>query len=274
MRAALSIAIERPDPGLRVTACLGGSKSFTMPARDRYRSGPMRLIPKSAREAAIAQAPSALSAARAGQADWTRPPHWTTARLGLGRRPAGERVSDIEDELHDLMMRGLAGEAAAHHLLLETLGQRFRVFFRSRMRVGDPSYIEDLVQETLIAIHTRRESYNPQQPVRAWVYAIARYKLIDHFRRTKTMGVSVPVDEVDNLFSNEEADASDPARDVAALLDQLPPKQRRAIQLVKLQELSVREAAAQTGMSESDVKISIHRGMKKLSALVAKGAQQ
>jgi RNA polymerase sigma-70 factor (ECF subfamily) len=183
-------------------------------------------------------------------------------------------VSDIEDELHDLMMRGLAGDAAAHQRLLETLGQRFRVFFRSRMRVGDPSYIEDLVQETLIAIHTRRESYNPQQPVRAWVYAIARYKLIDHFRRTKTMGVSVPVDEVDNLFSNEEADASDPARDVAALLDQLPPKQRMAIQLVKLQELSVREAAARTGMSESDVKISIHRGMKKLSALVAKGAQQ
>jgi RNA polymerase sigma-70 factor (ECF subfamily) len=129
------------------------------------------------------------------------------------------------------------------------------------------------VQEALIAIHTRRESYNPAQPLRAWVYAIARYKLIDHFRRTKTAGVSVPVDDVEDLFSNEEADASDPARDVAALLDRLPAKQRIAIRLVKLEELSVREAALRTGMSESDVKISIHRGMKKLSALVAKDAQ-
>ncbi len=273
MSAALAIAIERPRSRSNARLRPEGAKPCAMRVGDRYGCDPGLSISKSAREAAIAQAPSSLSAAGAGRADWTRPPQWTTARLGLGRRSAGERVSDIEDELHDLMMRGLAGEAAAHHRLLETLGQRFRVFFRSRMRVGDPSYIEDLVQETLIAIHTRRDSYNPQQPVRAWVYAIARYKLIDHFRRTKTMGVSVPVDEVDDLFSNEEADASDPARDVAALLNQLPPKQRRAIQLVKLQELSVREAAAQTGMSESDVKISIHRGMKRLSALVAKGAQ-
>ncbi|MGD9967575.1 MAG: sigma-70 family RNA polymerase sigma factor [Hyphomonadaceae bacterium] len=203
---------------------------------------------------------------------------WTSADAAPNARPrsseaADKRVNEVEELLHGLMVRGLAGDAAAHRLLLETLGERFRVFFRSRMRIGDPSHIEDLVQETLIAIHTRRESYNPAQPLRAWVYAIARYKLIDHFRRTKTSGVSVPVDEIEDLFSNEEADASDPARDVAALLDRLPAKQRIAIRLVKLEELSVREAAQRTGMSESDIKISIHRGMKKLSALVAKDAQ-
>ena len=203
---------------------------------------------------------------------------WTSAHPAPNARSrsseaADKRVNGIEEHLHGLMLRGLAGDAAAHRLLLETLGERFRVFFRSRMRIGDPSHIEDLVQETLIAIHTRRESYNAAQPLRAWVYAIARYKLIDHFRRTRTTGVSVPVDEIEDLFSNEEADASDPARDVAALLDRLPEKQRLAIRLVKLEELSIREAALRTGMSESDVKISIHRGMKKLSALVAKDAQ-
>lgn len=197
---------------------------------------------------------------------------FTAAKVWAVQTP-GACVSEIETELHDLMVRGLAGDAGAHRRLLEQLGDRFRVFFRGRMRVGDPSFIEDLVQETLIAVHTRRESYNPEQPLRAWVYAIARYKLIDHFRRTKTTGISVPVDEVDDLFSNEEADSSDPARDVAALLEHLPQKQRVAIRLVKLEELSVREAAAQTGMSESDIKISIHRGMKKLSALVAKEGQ-
>lgn len=237
-------------------------------------AGPQRSprIAERACERRGAQVPPAWTPAPAQAGDWTAKPGATTARIGSSIGAAGERVSDIEQELHDLMVRGLAGDAGAHKRLLETLGVRFRVFFRSRLRVGDPSYIEDLVQETLIAIHTRRESYNPEQPVRAWVYAIARYKLIDHFRRTKTTGVSVPVDEVDGLFSEEEADASDPARDVAALLEHLPVKQRTAIRLVKLQELSIREAAAQSGMSESDVKISIHRGMKKLSALVAKGA--
>lgn len=227
---------------------------------------------KSAPRAAYAQAGSR----RTARAVWAG--GWTDARPApnagpQSREAAGKCVSDLEQHLHDLMMRGLAGEASAHRLLLEQLGERFRVFFRNRMRVGDPSHIEDLVQETLIAIHTRRESYNPGQPLRAWVYAIARYKLIDHFRRTRTTGVAVPVDEVEDLFSNEEADASDPARDVAALLDRLPPKQRMAIRLVKLDELSIREAAERTGMSESDIKISIHRGMKKLSAMVAKDAQ-
>jgi len=183
---------------------------------------------------------------------------------------ARARLSDVEAELHDLMTRGLAGDAAAHRKLLEVLSGRFRVFYRNRLRGGDPADAEDLVQETLLAIHTRRDSYNPSQPVTAWVFAIARYKMIDHFRRTRTRGVSVPVDDVDNLFSDDRADACDPTHDVAALLQHLPAKQRTAIQLVKLDELSVREAAAKTGMSESDIKVSIHRGLKKLSALVAR----
>ncbi len=182
------------------------------------------------------------------------------------------RVRETEAELHDLMVRGLAGDGAAHQRLLHILSARFRTFFRNRLQNGDPSQAEDLVQETLIAIHTRGETYNPARPITAWVYAIARYKLIDHFRRTRTKGVSAPVDEVAELFSSERADATEPARDVAVLLDQLPLKQRTAIRLVKLEELSVREAAARTGLTESDIKISIHRGMKKLSTLVAKGA--
>lgn len=242
--------------------------------------GEMNTLAQSVRLRALKPAPEAARAQGRGLelASALYPLGWTSAHAAPNARPrsketADKRVNDVEEHLHGLMVRGLAGDAAAHRLLLETLGERFRVFFRSRMRIGDPSHIEDLVQEALIAIHTRRESYNPAQPLRAWVYAIARYKLIDHFRRTKTSGVSVPVDDVEDLFSNEEADASDPARDVAALLDRLPAKQRIAIRLVKLEELSVREAALRTGMSESDVKISIHRGMKKLSALVAKDAQ-
>lgn len=230
----------------------------------------MRATSEFERDELAAQVGAPSKGSAAPEAGWTPSPHSFTAPWIRGRQAAGAGVNQSEVELHGLMMRGLAGDAEAHRRLLETLGDCFRVFFRSRLRVGDPSYIEDLVQETLIAVHTRRDRYNPEQPLRAWVYAIARYKLIDHFRRTKTTGISVPVDEVEDLFASEEADASDSARDVAALLRHLPEKQRIAIRLVKLEELSVREAAARTGMSESDIKISIHRGMKKLSALVAK----
>lgn len=202
---------------------------------------------------------------------WTSSAQMSTPHYSWQALAVGARVSSIEAELHDLMVRGLAGDAVAHRQLLDLLSTQFRIFFQRRLRMGDPSYAEDLVQETLIAIHSRRDSYDPSKPVTAWVYAIARYKMIDYFRRTKTTGISVPVDQIDELFSNERADSTDAARDVATLLHHLPSKQRMAIRLVKLEDLSVREAAMRSGMSESDIKISIHRGMKKLSALVAKG---
>lgn len=202
---------------------------------------------------------------------WTSSVQMSTPHHSWRALAVGARVSSIEAELHDLMVRGLAGDAAAHRQLLDLLSTQFRIFFQRRLRVGDPSYAEDLVQETLIAIHSRRDSYDPSKPITAWVYAIARYKMIDYFRRTKTTGISVPVDQIGELFSSERADSTDAARDVASLLHHLPSKQRIAIQLVKLEDLSVREAATRTGMSESDIKISIHRGIKKLSALVAKG---
>lgn len=254
-----------------------GSGGFRQTPPDVYRAKSLADLRKLARRRPRHQA--ALRNARAfaqarkcepGGARWTVQ-QGTGAPRSADGSAASARVSETEAELHDLMVRGLAGDGAAHQRLLDVLSVRFRTFFRNRLQDGDPSQAEDLVQETLIAIHTRGETYNPARPVTAWVYAIARYKLIDHFRRTRTRGVSVPVDEVAELFSSERADATEPARDVAVLLDQLPLKQRTAIRLVKLEELSVREAAARTGLTESDIKISIHRGMKKLSTLVAKG---
>jgi RNA polymerase sigma-70 factor (ECF subfamily) len=223
------------------------------------------------RKVPIAQAFSRSAAHLPGRAHWTAAGRTIRAGASSASEATDEGVSNTELELHDLMVRGLAGDAGAHRRLLECLGGLFRTFFRGRMRADDASQIEDLVQETLIAIHTRRDTYDAAQPLRAWVYAIARYKLIDHLRRKKTTGVAIPVDEVTSLFSSDETNTVDAVHDVTALLDQLPAKQRAAIRLVKLEELSIREAAARTGMSESDVKISIHRGMKKLSALAAKG---
>ncbi|MBX9747589.1 MAG: sigma-70 family RNA polymerase sigma factor [Hyphomonadaceae bacterium] len=123
------------------------------------------------------------------------------------------------------------------------------------------------MQETLVALHTRRDSYDPNYPLTAWMYAIARYRLIDFLRRAKHRATS-PIDGLEIGDADPEIEASDARRDVAALLGRLPEKQRRAIQLVKLEEKSVREAAEETGFSESDIKISIHRGLKTLMRLM------
>lgn len=183
---------------------------------------------------------------------------------------ARRSVSVHEHDLHDLMARSLNGDNAAYSQFLDRLSGLFRAFFRRKLLANNTAYAEDLVQETLLAIHLHRQSYDPNRPVTAWVYAIARYKLIDHFRRSPGARIFIPVDDVDDLFSDDAPDATDPARDVDALLQQLPTKQSTAIRLVKLEDLTAKEAAQRMGVSEADVKISIHRGLRKLMALVAK----
>jgi RNA polymerase sigma-70 factor (ECF subfamily) len=172
-----------------------------------------------------------------------------------------------EAHLRALLLKGLAGDEAAHRSFLTEAAALLRAFFRARLR-GRHEDAEDLVQETLVALHTRRDSYDSNYPLTAWLYAIARYRLIDFLRRAKHRS-HASLDGVDPGELDPDYDASDAKRDVATLLDKLPEKQRRAIRLVKLEEKSVREAAQETGLSESDVKISIHRGLKTLMRLMA-----
>jgi RNA polymerase sigma-70 factor (ECF subfamily) len=129
------------------------------------------------------------------------------------------------------------------------------------------------VQETLIGIHTRRDTYDPSQPFTPWVYAIARYKLVDHLRRTKTTMKDVPIEEAEDVLAHDDPAATESAIDLDGLLSQLSPKARQAIQHVKLEGLSVSEAAARTGMSQSAVKVSIHRGLKTLAHLIGGGSR-
>lgn len=178
-----------------------------------------------------------------------------------------------EPALKALMMKGLAGDAAAHRAFLQAITGPLRAFLRSRLR-NAPEDAEDLLQETILAVHTRRDTYDPSYPVTAWLYAIARYRLIDHLRRIGRRGVAVPIDDAADLIAAEPDDEpADARRDVLRLLERLNAKQREAIRLVKLEQLSVREAAQKTGFSESDIKISIHRGLKALSALMAQEAK-
>jgi len=133
--------------------------------------------------------------------------------------------------------------------------------------------VEDLVQECLLAMHNQRHTYQPDQPLTAWVQAIARFKMIDLLRaKSSREDLHDPLDDDLAVFADSDTDASDAKRDLASLLETLPDRQRLPIEHVKLQGLSVAETAAATGMSESAVKVGIHRGLKALAARIRSSA--
>lgn len=181
-------------------------------------------------------------------------------------------MSSSEVELKALMIAGLQGDAAAHRLLLTRLSSHLRAYYKGKLsRIGrSASEAEDLMQEALMAIHTRRNTYDPAEPLTPWVHAIARYKLIDHLRRTNAMRADVGVEEAENVMAQDDHVAAESAYDLSRLLGLIPDKMRRAIQFVKLDGLSVAEAASRCGMSESAVKVNVHRGLKALADAIAR----
>lgn len=177
-------------------------------------------------------------------------------------------MSAKEDRLRGLMVRGLGGDSAAYHAFLKELSAHLRAFLRRRL-ARLPDDVEDLVQETLLAVHNQRHTYEADQPLTAWVHAIARYKLVDLLRRRAGReAMNDPLDDESAVFASSDAEAADARRDVAKLLERLPERQRLPIQYMKLEGLSVIETARATGMSESAVKVGVHRGLKALAAMI------
>jgi RNA polymerase sigma factor (sigma-70 family) len=179
-----------------------------------------------------------------------------------------EPADALEERLRRQLLRALAGDAAAYEQFLTALSAHLRAFFRKRMSQL-PDDVEDLVQESLLAVHGSRHTYKPEQPLTAWVHTIARYKLIDFLRaRSRRDALNDPLEDDLQIFAGSDIEAADARRDLEKVLQYLPQRQRRAIVMMKLDGASVAETALATGMSESSVKVGVHRGLKALSAKV------
>lgn len=173
-----------------------------------------------------------------------------------------------EARLRGLLVRGLDGDALAYHAFLKDLSAHLRAFLRRRLS-HLPDEVEDLVQESLLAVHNQRHTYDVGQPLTAWVHAIAKYKLVDLMRRRASRDMlNEPLDDANDLFSSADADAAEARRDVVKLLEQLPDRHRLPIVYMKLEGRSVVETARITGMSASAVKVGVHRGLKALAAKI------
>lgn len=155
------------------------------------------------------------------------------------------------------------GDRSAYAALLHAARDWLLRYFRRRV---NPCELDDLVQETLLSVHRKLASFDPGRSFLPWLAAIARYRFVDHLRLAYSRAEDELTEEKLPAIDDEGAIAARISLD--RLFERLPSAQCRAIELVKIEGHSITEASAATGQSESLIKINIHRGLKRLAALI------
>ena len=167
-----------------------------------------------------------------------------------------------EAELSRLMRVALAGDEKAYADFLHRAAALVRGFVRRRTTAGglDP---EDIVQETLLAIHLKRHTWRQEALILPWVYAIARFKLVDAFRR-RGRRVEVDIDAIAEPAAEPEPETVS-ERDLGRVLESLTPGQRAVVSAISVDGRSIGETAAKLGMSETAVRVALHRALASIS---------
>jgi len=180
-------------------------------------------------------------------------------------------VRGQEHEWTDLMRSANAGDTAAYHRLLSAIAPVLRAAARrGLLRAGQsPDQSEDIVQDTLLAVHLKRHTWDPTAPFAPWLFTIARNKLIDALRR-RGRRVFVDIDDFTDVLPGEEAPEPTNGVDVEAHLQQLPPRQRDVLQSISVDGLSITETAKKFAMKEGAVRVALHRGLSTLAARARK----
>lgn len=175
------------------------------------------------------------------------------------------------DSWPDLMARAQQGDAAAYRRFLAESAGFLRIIVA---RTGIPTdQVEDVVQETLISVHAIRHTYDPARPVKPWLTAIARRRAIDwRRRRNSARAHEIALDDVGHETfadpdANRDKDKAEASASIRRWLAELPPGQRQAVELLKLREMSLNEAAAASGQTVGALKVATHRAMITLRKL-------
>ena len=165
-----------------------------------------------------------------------------------------------------LMRASLTGDEGAYRRLLAEIGRGIRPLVRgafSRSRLGDGD-IEDVVQETLLAIHLKRQTWDPNQRLMPWVNAIARHKVIDCMRRRGARRIE-PIEDFEAVLAAPEQPDPHARSDVERLMERLNPRAREIVRSISLEEQSIGATATRLGMTEVAVRVALHRALKSLA---------
>lgn len=180
-----------------------------------------------------------------------------------------------ENTLEALMQAAQGGNARAYAKLLKEITPRLHAIVRRQRQFLPAEDIEDLVQDVLISVHSVRATFDPARPFMPWLAAIARNRLVDAARRySRQKAHELNVEEYPVTFSEEATNkGSEQYRDPEALkraIEALPPGQREAVEMLKLREMSLKEAAVASGTSVGALKVSVHRAMSALRKTLKK----
>ncbi len=173
-----------------------------------------------------------------------------------------------EHDIDGLMRAAMSGDAAAYNRLLTSLAPVIRsVARRGLARAGlAVEEAEDVVQETLLAIHLKRHTWDPSMPLGPWVRAIARNKMIDAMRRRGRRD-HVPIDDVIDTLAADIGEPTPLPGRLDAHLQSLPDRQQSVVRAISLDGASIRETATKLNMSEGAVRVALHRGLAALSVM-------
>jgi RNA polymerase sigma-70 factor (ECF subfamily) len=176
-------------------------------------------------------------------------------------------VSPLDDPWSAMMKAAMKGDEGVYRRLLAELGRSARAMARAafaRARLGDAD-VEDAVQETLLAIHLKRHTWDPSQKLGPWVNAIARHKIIDAMRRRGARRAE-PIEDFQDFLAAPEEEDPHALSDAKKLMEALSPRQRDIVQSISLDGQSIASTAARLDMTEVAVRVALHRALKALGA--------
>ncbi|TPO10678.1 sigma-70 family RNA polymerase sigma factor [Mesorhizobium sp. B1-1-5] len=199
----------------------------------------------------------------------TTPP---ALKLVRGEAALPPQVQELDWSI--LMARAQDGDANAYRRLLESIAPYLRAHAVRCHR--NPSDVEDAVQDILLTLHAVRATYDPARPFGPWLTAIAKRRLIDRLRRQgRRRALETESDPIHETFADRSANLEHMTHihEIAAALDRLPPGQREALRLTKIEGLSLKEASAASGMSVAALKVATHRAIRRLRSFFSGGSE-
>jgi RNA polymerase sigma factor (sigma-70 family) len=179
--------------------------------------------------------------------------------------PTIDETAPVTDGLKPWAIGARDDDSRSCESLLRASAPLLAAFFSRRIGYGQAD-LDDLVQEALIAVYLRRAHYDQTRPFRAWLFGIARHKMVDYFRSRRAQ---FPTHSIDDLCVADGFELETSARlDVERLLRTLPDKQANVIRDTQIAGLTSAEVASLRGMGESDVRVSVHRGVKAMQRFI------
>lgn len=179
---------------------------------------------------------------------------------GLDREP------NREPTWESLLSRANQGDGAAFGIFLRQVTPALRAVIRARGHALPADQHEDILQEVLLAIHLKRQSWRPDTPVRPWLYAVARYKVVDAFRR-RGAAIHLPIEDFGDVLPDDHQPAPLAGRDAERMLALIDSRSAALVHAVSLEGDSPETAGQRLGLSAGAARVALHRAMKRLAAL-------